>query len=376
MRVVYLIPGIPAGGGAENIVRDLCRSIERARFQLEVWYWNEDDGLAAAIRAAGAVTVKLPLKKIVSVGSVFYIAQLLKEKKVDLAHTCFLDGDLLGFGASRLAGLPMIVHVHSHPFLALRRHAWRYRLMGWGIDRIVCVSALVRDHVRAMTGLGPDKFAVIHNGIDREAFVDRLSLECKQALRISLGFKADDYIIGNVSHLTEKKGNAVLLKALPAVMARYPQVKALIVGDGPLAQELQALARVGGIGSRVVFAGQRQDVPEMLACMDMFVFPTLRDAFGLAVVEAMAAGKPVISSADTGVAEIVRDGQDGLLLKPGDHQGLAQAILRLMEDPALAQRLALCGLERSREFTLEVMARRFESLYEQSGRKASAQSCS
>ncbi|MBF0330311.1 MAG: glycosyltransferase [Candidatus Omnitrophica bacterium] len=370
MKIIHLIPGIPFSGGAENIVRDLCRSIDTARFKLEVWYWNDNDDLAPDILAAGALPVKLPLKKIVSPASVFYIARLLKARKAGLIHTHFFDADLLGFAASRLAGTPMITHVHSHPFLSCARHSWRYRWMGQlGIARIVCVSGYVRDHVKGVTGLGAEKFEVIPNGINGEVFKDQKDAAARNALRASLGLAEDDLVIGNVSRLIEDKGHAVLLRALADVMAVTPQVKGLIIGDGVLAANLRALARDLGIASKVVFAGRRHDVPELLGCMDLFVCPTYREAFGLSVLEAMSAGKPVIASNDAGMVEIIRDGLDGILLKPGDSTILSKAMLALINDPPLMRRMALSAQERSGAFTLQAMAGRFESLYERVGKK-------
>ncbi|NTV29137.1 MAG: glycosyltransferase [Candidatus Omnitrophica bacterium] len=364
IKVVQLIPGIAFGGGAENVVYNLCRFIDRSRFELEVFYWNDYDDLAANIRQTGSRTVKLPLKKVVSLLTVRTIARMLEETKADILHTHFIDSDSLGFLASRLARVPMVAHVHRYPYPELPRHAVRYRVMAVGMRKIVCVSAHVRDHMQQATGLPPEKFEVIYNGIDREAFTAGLPLSSKQALKRSLGLGKDDFVIGNVSRLIADKGHDCLLKAFLVVLMRKPQVRLLIVGEGPLHNDLRALARRLGIADHVVFAGKRTDVPDLLACMDIFAFPTFTEAFGLCLVEAMAAGLPVISTDDGAAAEIIHNGQDGILVRPGDEQGLAQSILRLMDEPGLAQKLASAGCERSREFTVEAMVRRLESFYE------------
>jgi glycosyltransferase involved in cell wall biosynthesis len=306
----------------------------------------------------------LPLKKVVSAATVHLIARMLRETRADLLHTHFIDSDSLGFLASRLAGVPMVAHVHKYPYPETRRHAFRYRVMASGMRKIVCVSAHVRDHMQHVTELPPEKFEVIFNGIDRESFLDRMALSQKQALKRSLGLGKDDFVVGNVSRLIADKGHEYFLKAALVVLMRKPTVKFLIVGDGPLHNDLRALSRRLGITDNVVFTGKRTDVPDILSCMDIFAFPTFTEAFGLCLIEAMAAGRPVITTDDGAAPEIVHDGQQGLLIPPGDEKALARAILRLIDDPALAKRLARSGLERSQDFTVEAMAKRFEAFYE------------
>ena len=364
IKVVQLLPGIASGGGAENFIYNLCRYIDRTRFEVEVLYWTDEDDLAGAIRQAGARVVRLPLKKVVSVGAVRLIARMLKESRADLLHTHFIDSDSLGFLASRLAGVPMVAHVHKYPYPESRRNALRYRVMATGMRKIICVSAHVREHMQRVTGLPGNKFEVIFNGIDRERFLDRMGLAQKQALKRSLGLGRDDYVIGNVSRLIADKGHDNFLKAALIVLMRKPDVKFLIVGDGPLRNDLKGLSRKLGIADNVVFAGKRTDVPDILACMDIFAFPTFTEAFGLCLVEAMAAGRPVIATNDGAAPEIIREAHEGILIPPGDEKALAQAILKLIDDQGLAKSLARSGCERSKDFAVEAMTRRFETFYE------------
>lgn len=363
INIVHLIPSIGFGGGAENVVYNLCRTIDASRFQITLLYWGVHQDLADPIRATGAQVVKLPLKSVVSFNSLLKVASEIKRVKGDLLHTHFMDADLLGFLASKLAGIPMVMEVHSFPFPDNARHAWRYRLMSGGMRKIICVSRKVQEHVRQLTGIGEGKCEVIYNALDFAQFDARLAKADRLALRESLGVKADDIVVGNVSRLIADKGHEYLIKAMPSIMLGNPRVKLLIVGDGPLRGSLERLASDLGLGGRVVFAGKRTDVPELLTVMDIFVFPTFNEAFGICVLEGMAAAKPIIATDDAGIPEIITHEKSGLLVHPGDADAITGSLRRLLNDAALRQRLAENARRRVQDFGIDNMTDAYERLY-------------
>lgn len=361
--IVHLIPGIPFGGGAESVVYDLCRYADRTQFRLTVLYWNDRDEYADAMRETGAQVIKLPLKKIISVRSVRVIASALAEHQADILHTHFMDGDLLGFLASRVTRARMVSHIHSYPFLSEARHAWRYRLMSRGVSRFICVSEFLKTTVVSCTKISESRISVVRNGIDRSRFQDRLSPTAKEDLKRSLGFTPDAVVVGSVSRVLPEKGQDVFVKAARILLRSKPEIRFLVVGDGEALDSVKALAQHLGISQRVVFTGMRRDIPELLSCMDVFVFPAEREAFGLCLAEAMASGRPIVAADAAAVPEIVRDGVDGLLFPPGDEQALARSVLRLLDDPSLAETLATNAFQRSDYFTSSAMARNMEEVY-------------
>jgi glycosyltransferase involved in cell wall biosynthesis len=363
INVVHLIPSIGFGGGAENMVYHLFRTIDRERFHLTLMYWGHHEDLAEPVRATGAEVIKLPLKKIVSPGSVLKIASILRRTRAQVLHTHFMDADWLGFWAARLTGVPMMLDVHSFPFPERRRHAYRYRLMSPGIRKIVCVSHTVKDHVSRQTGIADKRFKVIYNGIDVQGFDRRAAQSDPAALRREFGFGPQDIVVGNVSRLIPDKGHEHLLRAMPAVMAAHPRVKLLIVGDGVLRDELHRLAEMLGIGGRVVFAGKRHDVPELLGMMDVFVFPTFNEAFGICVLEAMASGKPIIATDDAAIPEIIRHGTEGWLIPPGNAARITEGLLKFLSDGTLMRPMALAARARVESFSVDAMTRGYEELY-------------
>jgi glycosyltransferase involved in cell wall biosynthesis len=321
--------------------------------------------LAGPISALGTRVEKLKLGRVVSPASVFAVVRKLREWQADLLHTHFMDADLLGFLATRIVGKPMVTHIHNFYFFEKRRHAWRYRLMGGGIKRIISVSEYVRRYVAAATGLKDEKFAVVHNGVDLARFAGYSSSETRKALKVSLGLPPEAMVVGNVSRLLQGKGHDIFIKSAAMVLKKYPLARFLIVGEGPMESDLKSLARQQGVFDKIVFAGLRPDVPELLATMDVFVFPSRMDAFGLCLVEAMAAGCPVVAADTCAIPEIIHDGVEGFLFPAKDVETLADKILRLLSDKALAEQCASRALERAKEFDGPTMTRKIEAIYDE-----------
>ena len=363
--VAHLIPRIPFGGGAETLLVDICRSIDRERFSVVVFYWAEGDDLAGALRQAGAVVVKLSFKNVLSLSSVQKLVRALKAYRVDILHTHFMDSDLLGFLSTWFTGLPMVMHVHSFPFPQTRRHALRYRIMSMKIGKIICVSQYVELFVAAATGIARKKFVVVPNGTDVERFTDHFSSREKTDLRAAFGFSSQTSVIGTVTRLESDKAVETLVKAVPLVLKRYPESRFLIVGYGREQARLEKLSRDLDIAGAVVFAGRREDVPMLLSIMDVFVVTAAEEAFGLSLLEALAAGKPVAAANACALPELVCDEENGLLFTARDEKSLAEKVLALLDDPAQAQRLAIQGQARSREFTSRVLAHSLENVYDE-----------
>lgn len=366
IKIVHLVPGL-GFGGAERIILNLCRCRDRSRFDIDVFFWGAEDGLAAAIRATGARVVKFSFKKVVSLRSITAIARAFNDSGADILHTHLMDGDFLGFMASRMVQCPVIAHIHSYPYPLAGRHAWRYRLMSPWVYAFVCVSGAVRDHVKQVSGIGENKLKVIYNGIDLKQFSGCVEVSDRVKLKRNLGLSGDDFVVGTVSRLVAGKGHEVLLKAIAIVLTCLPEVKFLIVGDGVLREDLQKSARVLGIERAVVFSGYRPDVPALLKIMDVCVFPELFEAFGLSVVESMASARPLIASNAAAFKELVRNEKDGLLVQPGDAQGFAEAIVRLIKDPVLSGVLGSSAKERAMFFDAQAMTDNFEKVYESAG---------
>ena len=186
------------------------------------------------------------------------------------------------------------------------------------------------------------------------------------ATRQELGLPEQGAVVGTVCRLVEpKKGLSVLLKAMATLTVQHPGCQLLIVGDGPARGSLESLSRELRLSDCTRFAGARRDIPRILPLVDLFVLPSLYEGFGIAILEAMAAAKPVVATAVGGIPEFVVPGETGLLVQPGNPAHLAQAIGSLLRDPERAVRMGARGRERVvAGFQVSTVVRRHEQVYE------------
>jgi glycosyltransferase involved in cell wall biosynthesis len=228
---------------------------------------------------------------------------------------------------------------------------------------VTCCSEAVRRRTLSEVGGDERKYITIHNGVDVARFDSG-----RAVAKPDVGLLEGVPVIGMVGRLIEpEKGLAVLLEGM-ARLAGPPaplSCQLLIVGEGPARRQLHDLCARLGILSRVAFAGMRRDIADLLPLFDVFVMPSLSEGFGIAIVEAMAAGRPVVASAVGGIPEIVKQGETGLLVPPGDPVALAAAIRDLLTQPDRARALGACGRQRARErFSIESAVKRHEDLYD------------
>jgi glycosyltransferase involved in cell wall biosynthesis len=360
MKVLHLITELELGG-AERLLVTMLPRLDRKRFEVSVAYLYGEAPLRPELERAGIRVTKLDSQSKCDLRAFSRLVQLLREERVEILHTHLIQADLMGYFAARRARVPVMIST-KHNTHYFRSHAsWLARLDAFvnrRLTRVVAVSDAVKDFYIRTQQLAADRIEVIHNGIDLERFRD-----AKPLARSALGCTDSERIVCAVGSLTEKKGHSVLLRAWSEVVRAQAAARLLLVGDGPLRGELER--RVGELGLKdmVRFLGRRQDVPEILRASDLFVLPSLWEGFGIVVVEAMAAGLPVIASNVDGVGEIVRPEQDGLLVSPGDPAGLAQAVLRVLNDRQFAQQLAGAGAERAARFSIMASAEALQRLY-------------
>jgi glycosyltransferase involved in cell wall biosynthesis len=242
--------------------------------------------------------------------------------------------------------------------LTSRRERYAQRVVCFGIDRYVAVSNDVARRLRTSLSVPTSRIRVVRNGIQLAPF-DR---PARASLRAALTRGRDRPLVLTLARLDWQKGLPYLLQAA----AMVPEAIFLLAGDGPERAALETQAQALNLNDRVVFLGFRDDIPDLLAACDMFVLPSLVEGFPLAVMEAAAAGKPVIATAIGGTEEAVLHGETGLLVPPADPTALAAAVRNLLADPALAGRLAAAGKARAqREFAAETMVRRVTEVYEE-----------
>lgn len=293
--------------------------------------------------------------------AVTQIRSLLAKHDVHVLHPHGYKADLYALAAASRNRVPLLATTHNWPskLLSMRAYAILDRLALRAFDKVIVVSDAVADILRH-SGMAAEKVAMIPNGVDLDRFRSAVP-----KLRNEIGL-AHNPVVGFVGRLVPDKGGALLVRAAQHVLTIHPNTTFVLVGEGPAHQEWKALAGELGIDKQVIFVGARDDMPEVYASFDMVVLPSLIEALPMCLLEAMAAGKPVIATRVGAVPRLVVEAQTGLLLEPGDVSALAQAILRLLENPDMACQLGENGRAHvARHFSAEVMAKSYIEMYEQ-----------
>lgn len=376
LKIFQVIPAAAWGGGSVVILR-LVQELVRAHCQVTV-LCSRDPQTVAEFSKSGAEMIharhwRRPLHPLQDPLFLAEIYRLCRQRRFDIVHTHMPKGGVIGRTAAHLAGAPLVVHtIHGfvfNEFVAPWR-AWLYRRMeqmtGRFCDTFISVNA--QDRIRAIE-LGittPDRIVTVLNGIDLQPF-----LAANPApLRAELGLAEDTILIGATGRLAFQKGFEYLLRALPSVIAVEPKVHLLLVGEGEMEGALDTLAHELGIQGHCHLTGFRRDIPALLAGLDFYAQPSLWEGLSISLLEAMAAGKPIVTTDIVGNRELIEDEISGLLVPPANGEVLATALLRLIHDPDLALRLAGRAKQRAnQEFSAERMVQETLSVYQEGLRR-------
>lgn len=271
--------------------------------------------------------------------------------------------------AARATGARLVLHEHFADPRMPAYQALADRLLSGLTHGAIAVSASTRDFLVAQRFVPPERVRLIWNGAPLDEFAP-VSRERASAARRALGLPDDAIVVGTIGRLSAQKGHTHLLDAAARVLARHARARLLVVGDGDLAAPLAEQARALGIAERTLFAGHRTDVPELLGAIDVFCISSLYEGTPLALFEAMAAGKAVVSTAVDGCREVLTDGETGLLVPPGDPEALAAALGRAVESAPLRASLAARAREASRRYDVAACVESMQALYDDLLREA------
>ena len=348
-------------GGAERIALQTMTGLDRQDWR-PVLFHHGEPGLATLVELAGqhAITNRV----VPRMESVHDLAQMphfwrtlrAEEPTVFHAHLTWPLSCKYGLLAAVLARIPAVVAT-AHTRLPIREPLrGQPKVVAHLVDRYLAVSDAVAGQLRNDFGIDASQVEVVRNGIDGRRFI----VERSAALRTALTNGRRGPVVLTVARLDDGKGHRDLLRAATLV----PDALFALAGDGPLRTSLESDARMLGVSHRVLFLGERQDVPALLACADLFVLPSLSEGLPLSVLEAMAAGVPVVATAIAGIDEMITNGCTGLLVPPGDPAALAEAIHSVCRRPEHARSMARAARERVlNEFTRDDMVTHVTRIY-------------
>lgn len=290
------------------------------------------------------------------------LIQLVREQEIDILHVNSMKAYIFGRMAAAVTGCRVIMHFHDTnrpgPVLGVVQRL----LMPW-TDLALAVSPHVKDMAIDAYAIPPDRIRVLPNGVDVEQF-DASRSEASSALREEWGIAEDVPLIGVIGRMAGGKGQKLLLQGLPSLIREYPNAQVVFVGDGPMRDSCESLAAELEVESNVRFTGYRSDIPEVLATVDVVALPSiLEEGHPITVLEAMAAGKPVVAFAVGGTPEIINHHKDGLLIPKGDIDRFTRAIARLLRDKELRVRLGRAGQKRAQDFSSSAYVSQLEDIY-------------
>jgi glycosyltransferase involved in cell wall biosynthesis len=364
VKVLTLIDHL-ALGGAEMLLGQFAAAAPAGGIRLSVACLGDVDGNPAAgpLRAAGIEPVLLDVPRRLGVAALLAVRRHVAAVRPDIVHTHLGSAGLLGSVTAWSLRIPAVVSVHAMEWSGDMRTRARLELGAFaqrhGAARIVTVSEAARRAYLEQGWDTPDRVVAIHNGID--ALPER---GAGAAVRRELGLASTDLVLGMFSGLRPMKGHDVAIGAMKLLRNRFPTVRLVIAGDGPLRAHLSGLATP--LGKAIVMTGPRFDVMRLLDATDIYLQPSLADAFPTTLLEAMAASVAVVASDVGGIPEIVVKDRTGLLVPaPTTAERLAEAIASLLDGPHRRRELAEAGRRRYEErFTVEPWIRRTRALYD------------
>ncbi len=379
VRVLHVITRLDPGGSAENTLLTVAR-LDKSRFEvhLAVGMTAGDPGPTLdEARASGVALFEIPelvraVAPLADWRALRSLRRIMQSNTYDIVHTHTSKAGILGRLAARFEGVPRILHTpHGHVFygyygaVITQLFVWLERWVAGFTDRVIALTqADLEDHLRF--GIAPrERFCVIHSGIDFSAFENGATKRDRTAIRGDLGIDPDGIVIGSLGRLTAIKGHRVLLESFAMVRTRFGNAWLLLVGDGEERIALETLARELRVENYTVFAGWRDDIAEVLGGMDVFVFPSINEGMGKALVEAMYAGVPCVATNVGGIPELIRNEQEGLLVPPAAPQELADGVLRMLNHDAERSRFAATANKRAQAYSADSMVEQIELLYDE-----------
>jgi glycosyltransferase involved in cell wall biosynthesis len=384
-RILYIIGTLDVGG-AERQLAALVERLDRTRFEPHVCALTSGGPVQAEIEAAG-VPVKIiglrgfyshfgPASLVGIPAALVRLYRFIRRGRFDIIHGVLYHSYVLAALLGRAAGVPAVVA--GRRGLDLEIHQKRiYRFVGRLADRrtdlTIANSKALKEEAVRRDGLDPGRVLVVPNGIDAAGYAAAGDTAARAASRLGLGREPgwtekgseSGPVVGMIANLNRYKDHGTFLEAAADVAASYPAVRFLLVGEGPMRPAIVGRIEKLNLGRRVVLMGARSDIPAVLSAIDIFVLASREEGLPNSILEAMAAGKPVVATNVGGVAEAVVDGVTGLLVPRADPLALGSAIRRLLADPGEAAAMGRAGRERvSAVFTMEAMVQATEAAYD------------
>ncbi len=349
-------------GGLQQVVVNICRTINRDNFDVSVLCLRALGEFVPEVEKLGIKVFFLPQKKGTDYFSFLQVAKILRREKIDVIHTHntqpFIDGTI----GALLSGVKTIIHTdHARSFPDKRRYMFAEWLMSHFAYKVVGVSEHTSQNLIKYENISKRKIVTIPNGIDSEKF--NINID-KKKKRKEIGIKENGPVIGIGVRLTEQKGITYLLQAMPEITKRFPDISLVIAGEGQLESDLRIEATELGIDKNILFAGPRLDMPELLQLFDLYILPSLWEGLPMVLLEAMAAGCSVVATNVGGIPKVIKHGKNGVLIHPQEPKLMASEIINLLSDKKLRDKYSQNSKKLFfKQYSAHIMTNKYEKLY-------------
>jgi len=381
IRVAHVITRFHGAGGAKNTIMT-CAGLDKSRFEVDLIAGASADKWRA--EGAGVNWIQIPnlirsLHPVKDWRAARALAELFQEKNYTIVHTHLGKAGILGRWAAHQVHTPIVIHgLHGATFnptqtwLENTIYLWlEKKAMTW-TDKVISVGEdLMKRYLEA--GIGhPHDYVIIHSGMNLSAFrrAATMSREARLAKRRELGLPEDAFIAGYIAALEWRKGHHYLIDMMKELAPHYPNLHMVFAGEGFSSQRLQQLTVDAGLTDRIHFLGYRNDVPEIMAMLDVKLFASEREGLPQVLVQADAVGVPVLAFEAEGVREMVHDGVNGFVFPHGDVAAMASALIRFMKEPGLSAEMGARGRALVDDrWDIATMQRKTQELYDELLRK-------
>jgi len=367
MRVLQLISSRGLFG-AENAMIELSKELRLSEYEPYVGIIsNPQNYYKEIVKAAKDNNLKVdvfPCNNKFDLKTILKIKHYIKNNRIDIVHSHGYKSNFYALLATMNIGIRRIATCHNWLGESFKMRFYEYldKILLNRFDRVVAVSDVLRDEI-LRSRVTKEKVIVINNGVDIKMLQ---ATDHRLQVKKSLELKDDDRVIGTIGRLTLEKGHIYLLEAFVKVISELPNVKLLIVGDGPLRESLESRVRSLELKDKVIFTGFRNDISEILSILDVFVLPSLNEGMPIALLEAMATQKPIIATKVGAIPKLIEHNKTGLLIEPKDADAIYKSIDLLLKDNEKAKLLSLNAFERVKnEFSSSVMAQRYLAVYKE-----------
>ncbi|HOH72172.1 MAG TPA: glycosyltransferase [Syntrophales bacterium] len=344
-RVLHLIDSSEIAGG-ERYLLDLIRHSDPVFEHLVVLSY--EGPFTQQLREHQIRLALISMKSRFSFDSIRKIRKLILKEKIDIVHTHGYRCNLYGRLACLWTGIRNVATIHVSLYDYVDTPPWLRRVYllierftSFMISKYICISDAMRNDLHKL-GIPKGKTVVIHNGVDLDVFYPH---EPDMKLYDDLNIGPNRPVIGTAGRMVTEKGQIYLIDALSHLLIRWPKLRCLFIGTGPLMDELKSRAAALGLAETCIFLGVRMDIANIYPLMDIFVLPSLREPFGLVLLEAMATGIPIIATSSGGPVDFIRSGVNGVLVPPADPIKLASQIDSFLSDPVRSKTVAQAGYD-------------------------------